>query len=303
MFKDRPNHPDIDRALADLNSKIFWNPGVINADVVILHNPAFLKMNASFKPRIVCDTLIVVTHENFTGPDGTLNFDVDACLTLIEEATLARTRILAPVSEVNRAALAAWHPEEPHGWVTSDICWTNICEFDTAPPRLAPADRRGRHSRPGFEKFPRRDVMELLFPEHAEYNGILGGDIFVEDDPPSHWAIYNFRDIPVSHFLEGIDFFVYFTNPRWHESFGRVIGEAIAAGKLVLTDPATARTFGRGVIGLAPEEVDACIARHIADPAAYAAQVRQAQRGLGTFNAQRFRERAAMIMETAGDSR
>jgi hypothetical protein len=32
--------------------------------------------------------------------------------------------------------------------------WINICDFPFAPPTPAPRDRRGRHSRPGFEKFP-----------------------------------------------------------------------------------------------------------------------------------------------------
>ena len=300
MFKDRPNHPDIDRALADLNIRMIWNPALINADVIILHNPAFLKFNHSFKPKMVCDTLVVVTHENFTSPSGALSFDADACLALIDDATLAAHKILAPVSRYNRQTVEAWARDTTSDWIISDTAWSNICDFDQAPPTGAPADRRGRHSRPGFEKFPGRAVMDQLFPAHADHNAILGADIFFDDDPPPHWSLYRFREMTVDYFLESIDFFVYFTNPNWRESFGRVIAEAIAAGKLVLTDPQTAQTFGNGVIGLAPEEVDACIATHVGAPRKYAQAVRTGQKSLGQFSADRFRERAATILDTAG---
>ena len=52
----------------------------------------------------------------------------------------------------------------------------------------------------------------------------------------------------VPDFLASIDFFVYFTHPLLRESFGRAIAEAIAAGKLVITDPETAGPFGPGVV-------------------------------------------------------
>jgi len=193
-----------------------------------------------------------------------------------------------------------WHDQSGPGWILSTIPWTNICAFDQTPPTDQPADRRGRHSRPGFEKFPGRAVMDATFPAHADHNAILGGDIFVEDNPPSHWTLYKFREMPVDHFLEGIDFFVYFTNPNWRESFGRVIAEAIAAGKVVLTDALTAKTFGAGLIGVEPDTVDACIQRHVSNPARYATTVRTAQKGLGAFSADRFRERAATILDTVG---
>lgn len=302
MFKDRPSHPEIDRALADLNLTMVWDPKLINADVIVLHNPACLKFNTSFAPKLVCDTLVVVTHENFTTPAGKLGFDVDNCLDLIDGQTLAAHKILAPVSAYNRETVAAWQPDDSD-WVLSDLSWSNICDFDQSPPKSQPEDRRGRHSRPGFEKFPDRATMDVLYPAHAAHNAILGADIFIDDDPPRHWTLFKFREMAVDHFLESLDFFVYFTNPNWRESFGRVIGEAIAAGKLVLTDPQTAKTFGNGVIGLNPGDVDACIAKHIADPGLYARTIRRAQTSLGQFSADRFRERAATIIDTAGGTR
>ena len=57
-----------------------------------------------------------------------------------------------------------------------------------------------------------------------------------------------FGAMPVPDFLASIDFFVYFTHPLLREGFGRAIAEAIAAGKLVITDEETAEPFGPGVV-------------------------------------------------------
>jgi hypothetical protein len=102
-----------------------------------------------------------------------------------------------------------------------------------------------------------------------------------------------FRGISVGAFFAAIDVYVYFTAATWRESFGRVIAEAIAAGKLVITDPETARSFGEGVIGAKPCEVDRIVAHHLASPSRYLAQVRLAQAGLDRFSAARF---SAMFM-------
>ena len=81
---------------------------------------------------------------------------------------------------------------------------------------------------------------------------------------------------------------VYFTSPAWRESFGRVLAEALAAGKVVISDAETASTFGAGVIGARPEEVDACIARHLAKPELYRRQVARGQDSLSRYSASAF---------------
>ena len=121
------------------------------------------------------------------------------------------------------------------------------------------------------------------------------------DDPEAapHWNLYRFREIPVGQFLSQIDFFVYFTNERWRESFGRVIAEAVAAGKLVLTDPDTASTFGKGVIGTTPQAASAHIADYIAKPLRYQRDVTDAQAGLARFSASAFRRAATDTLRHA----
>lgn len=304
MLRPFPVNPALETAIADQGLTLNWNPPVVAADIIVLHNPSFLKFDEKVKSRLVCDQLIVVTHENFTGPDGAEAFDISHCLSLIDDAVLCRAKHLAPVSDYNRDVTKAWLKEASlEDWQVLDRPWHNICAFDLASPTATPRDRRGRHSRAGFEKFPDARCMRLLFPDHADYCGILGGDSFMNDlDRPAHWQLYGFREIPVAQFLDQIDFFVYFTNERWRESFGRVIAEAIAAGKLVLTDPQTASTFGPGVIGTTPKDVDMHIAKFVGDPSAYQAQVLRAQKDLSAFSRDAFAQNVRQFIENSGIS-
>ena len=128
--------------------------------------------------------------------------------------------------------------------------WPNICDQPFLAPTPTPRDRRGRHSRAGFEKFPPLAALRAQFPPQAERCAILGADTLLLDreSMPPHWQLLRFGAMPVPDFLASIDFFVYFTHPLWRESYGRAIAEAIAAGKLVITDAATAEPFGPGVV-------------------------------------------------------
>jgi hypothetical protein len=129
------------------------------------------------------------------------------------------------------------------------------------------------------------DALRAQFPPWAERCAILGADTLLRDAEtlPRHWELLSFGEMKVSEFLARIDFFVYFTHPLLRESFGRAIAEAVAAGKLVITDPETAEAFGPGVVADRGEGVDRIVAAHIADPGRYAAAVLQAQADLARY--------------------
>jgi hypothetical protein len=286
MFRDRPVHPDIVRALEDVGLALLPEPPVVRADAIVLHNPSALRFETRLGPRLSAARMIVVTHENFTRPGGTESFDVAHCLGLVAARSVVGARLLAPVSAGNRRTVADWLAGRPEaGWAMADD-WPNILALPLLAPTARPRDRRGRHSRPSFEKFPSLAALRAQFPAHAERCAMLGADTLLGDpegEPeavPPHWELLRFGAVPVEEFLAGIDFFVYFTNPAWRESFGRAIAEAIAAGKLVITDPETAATFGPGVIADDGTGVDAIVAAHVADPGRYGATVRQAQADL-----------------------
>jgi len=307
MFKGRNLNPVLEAALEDAGLLPVWDAPVIHADCVVFHNPSCLKFNAVLETRISCATAYVVTHENFLRPDGSEGFDVAACLGMIEAALVCQRRHLAPISGNNRAGVLDWQKATESGWTVADFDWFNICDFETVPPTSAPRDRRGRHSRSGFEKFPSMETMRAHFPTHAEVCTILGGDILLGDasaPPPCHWKVRRFGETDVASFLRDVDFFVYFTNPMWRESFGRVIAEAIAAGKLVITDPGTARTFGNAVVSSDGSDVDRIITEFIAEPERYVNFVTSAQGDLSRFGPSAFREQVLTRIEpteVAGD--
>jgi hypothetical protein len=304
MFRDRPINPTLQRTLDEHGLELVWNPPVIRSEVVVFHNPSCLKFNETLDLRISSALAYVVTQENFLRPNGAEGFDVARTLRLIDGALVCRRRSLAPVSPHNRRGVGAWLQRTGGDWPVAEFDWFHVCDFELRPPVALPQDRRGRHSRPGFEKFPPLETMLAHFPAHAERCAILGGDTFLLDGPslPKHWTVLRFGEMDVAQFLEGIDFFVYFTHPLWRESFGRVIAEAIAAGKVVLTDPGTAEAFGDAVVGCEPDEVDDVIAGFIREPRRYQRFVRAAQASLGRFGPEAFRARVLANLDRCLDT-
>ena len=283
MFRDRPVNPAVVVALEEVGQRLLPVPPVIHADTIVFHNPTCLRFDGRLAPRLSAARTVVVTHENFLRPGGCEGFDVTHCLGLIADRVAGGEMILAPVSAGNRSSVAAWLARTPGcGWRLAPDDWPNICDQPMLPPTANPRDRRGRHSRPGFEKFPSLAAMQAQFPPHAERCAILGADTLLRERErlPSHWELLPFGSVKVADFLASIDFFVYFTHPLWRESFGRAMAEAIAAGKLVITDPAAAEPFGPGVIADDGSKIDRIVAQHVADPGRYAAAVRRAQTDL-----------------------
>jgi hypothetical protein len=299
MFKGTRVAPVLQLALDELGLELIWDAPEVSADVVILHNPSFLRFQTDPSMRILTRHLIVVAHENFLRPGGYESFDVARCLDQLDRATLALRKTIAPISAHNRATITAWQARQPGNspWKLLSGDWFNICDFPIAPPNPSPGDRRGRHSRPGFEKFPSLEHMDLCFPAHAVSNVILGADSFMDTGlSRDHWTMLPFQGLDLGAYFEMIDFMVYFTAPTWRESFGRVLAEAIAAGKLVVSDAETASIFGDAVIACQPHEVDGLIADYVAQPGRYVDQVNRAQNALGHLSGPAFHQFLARVL-------
>jgi hypothetical protein len=120
--------------------------------------------------------------------------------------------------------------------------------------------------------------MDLCFPRHAEANVILGADLIdgLARERP-HWEAIPFQGLDLASYFARIDFMVYFTARTFRESFGRVLAEGIAAGKVVISDAETASVFGDAVVAARPEEVDGDHRRLRCGPRPLRAQVRRAQ--------------------------
>lgn len=298
MFGDRAPAGVLLDALERHRIPLRMNAPQIAADLVVLHNPSFLKLEETLATRIVARELVVVTHENLLRPGGAEAFDMAHCLRLIDGSSLAVRKSLAPVSAYNRSTVDAWlsaHPEFGH-WSVLGEDWANICDFEKRAPAERPADRRGRHSRPGWEKYPGLSDLDHCFPREADANVIVGADNLIGSGlKRPHWRMIPFKGIEIDKYFNMIDFMVYFTAPTWRESFGRVIAEGIAAGKVVICDADTASGFAGGVIPARPAEVSGIVADLVARPDRYADHVAAGQKALAAFSSDTFLARRAPL--------
>ncbi|MGI9388503.1 MAG: hypothetical protein ACR2O1_00475 [Boseongicola sp.] len=305
MFKSGIVSKSLAEALDRNQLNLIWDAHQIAADTVIVHNPSFLKFENEPRLRIFTRHLVAVCHENFLRPGGAESFDVASCLSRLEAGSLATQRSLAPVSPWNRETIGCWlQDRKKRGiWSVLENDWYNIFGASCANPIEAPRNRRGRHSRPGLEKFPSIETMDICFPESAESNVILGGDNWIGGGVHRpHWTLLPFQSIEIEDYFELMDFMVYFTAPTLRESFGRVLAEAIAAGKLVISDPGTAEIFDGGVIAARPDEVDSVIRRFIEKPQDYGDHVLRAQKKLSIFAPDAFLKSQAAIFKVNQDA-
>lgn len=291
LFRGRYLSPPLAEACEDLKLVPEWDAPVIHGDLVLLHNPSFLRFDESLPTRIIARHLVVVTHENLSRPGGAEAFDVGKCLGMIDRRSLALRKSLAPVSSHNRETVTRWRAQNAASgaWQILPEDWFNICAFEMTPPTQTPRDRRGRHSRPGPEKFPPLETLARCFPQTAERNVVLGADALIAaGQVPKHWQAYRFNEISVRHFFDQIDFLIYFTAPTWSESFGRVLAEGIAAGKVVIANRTSAAMLPGAVVAADPHEIDGLVAAHVQDPALYRARVLSAQKLLAGFSPDAF---------------
>lgn len=146
----------------------------------------------------------------------------------------------------------------------------------------------GRHSRDDDIKFPAdpRDLFKSYgFP--ADYKVLmLGAEIAAKRAceavgrhvVPDNWEVLPVREIPVEEFLSEIDVFVYFDNEEANEAFCRVILEAAAAGKLVITSRKHEETFGDAVVYATPDTSVQVVEEYLADRELFAHQTELALR-------------------------
>jgi hypothetical protein len=298
MFKGGHVSRQLQEACEETHVPFSWSGQTITSDVIIIQNPAFLKFQETMGIKLLAKTIIVVTHENFYRPTGEPAFDIDTVLDAIDDASIACKKILAPISPYNRSTVECWVQSKGETvWSVLPLDWFNICDFDVQKPTEEPRDRRGRLSRAGHEKFPSLASLDQSFPASAESCVLLGADNFIPfgiDRP--HWELHPFGSMLVDTFFDEIDFMVYHTSPTWRESFGRVIAESIAAGKVVITDAETAANFDGGVVHADPKDVSAHIEHIIGNPGRYQSIVAEGQKALSRYSAQNFRDFLTCVM-------
>ena len=286
MFRKQPRNPHLAHAARQTGIEICSEFRTISARNVVLHNPLIFKFDQTAEFRIVCENFICVMHENLLYPNGMDRFEYIRILDLLDSIVECRSFIIAPISGVSRSFL----PHLPPNFRIAKQDWHNIVDSELICASPLPRNRRGRHSRPGMEKWPSIVDVHQCFAGAESF--ILGADYIRNHDHDLEYTeFYDYGELPVDRFLELFDFFVYFHSDSWRESFGRVIAEAICAGKLVITHEYLEKTFGEACIYCRPADVDSTVASFIGDPGAYSKQVTSAQSYIQRFSREEFEKK------------
>jgi hypothetical protein len=254
--KPIPWHRDIEAEAHRGGLHVLADGTAAQASVMFVHSPWILPRLSP--TQLTAAVRILVVHHPPADAHGRLYYDPRTVERHARRA-FGGNFVWAPISPVCRDAFDV--ACLPFSRLRMD--WTNLIFVDdwgAARPRLI-GDRPviGRHSRPRNEKWPAtRDALFQVFPN--------GGDIQVKlmglsekmkrliGACPSNWQTMEPDEIPVREFLSAIDFFVYFHHPDWVEAYGRTVGEAAAAGCVVILPPYLRKTFGDAGLYCDPAE-------------------------------------------------
>lgn len=246
--------------------------GPVTAEIAFLHHPLVFSKGVSGWAEIRADRAVLVAHQAPFRGDGSLEYNPLEIGWRIRRA-LGAAPFWAPISGLCRRQLESF---APFIRLTSED-WINVFEAaDWTPDRAIFSGDNiaiGRHGRDDPLKWPAtaadiagslplapgRRIRVLGCPKtHLESLGVS----------LSSWEILDFGEVPVPNFLNSLDIFSYHYHPRWTETFGRTVAEAVMMGRVAIVDPALAPTFGDLAIIAPPAETPAVIARLSANPAA-----------------------------------
>lgn len=273
-----PVHPAIRRFITAGDVTVLRPGEDWTCQLALIHHPVVFENLPRTALPLRAETALLILHHPMFNAAGKRQYDLDAVAHNIV-ATLTESLLIAPVSQVVRAALR--HHQPVVGRVT-DEDWINLLHLEDwpfDPQRPPPPPDRiviGRHARPDSLKWP--EDRALAFAAHlADDPGvevrILGGGDYLDEmygSPlPSNWVQLPFDPAGVPEFLGGLDFFVFYHSSSWLEAFGRNILEALACGIVTILPPEFEATFGPAAIYATPKDVRATIDGFLADPVAW----------------------------------
>jgi glycosyltransferase involved in cell wall biosynthesis len=268
-----PVNPRI-RELIDAGMAELAEPGsVMDARLAVIHSPHVVQHVALNRPRVRAERRLLAVHHPPRASDGTPNYDVHTIRSRADDL-LDGTVAWAPVGPAVRAQFG--HMVELPPLAEHD--WHNIIDVaGWAVPRDGFQCERpviGRHSRPDPLKWPDdRDRIVAVYPDDPRFIvRILGGGPFLSQLVgvyPRNWEVWPFGAMAPAHFLERIDFFVYFHHSAWVEAFGCTIAEAMASGAVVVLPAHFKALFKDAALYAEPHEVAGLVLDYYGDREAY----------------------------------
>ena len=241
--------------------------------VVVVNNPPILKGGKGYGADVQN------VAENFKAIFGIIP-EIRA------ESGLTRS-LLTPLTHSNR--------------LTSEL-WPGFLDLSSIKPRR-PIDTSkkpvvGRHTRDNALKWPSalqtyRDVYRSndVFDVKV-MGGIQSLSPKAQEIVSTNAEVIPFNGLPVSDFLDDLDFWVYFHSDKLTESFGMATVEAMAKGLVVILPHYMEENFGRAAVYAEPHEVRDVVSSFWSNPDKYEQQSNLARQiALSNFGKNAFLER------------
>lgn len=232
----------------------------IRTKVVLVRNPAVFEHAAAQLPLIATDRVLVIANTTMISPEGGTGYDPRR-ITELARDKFGVEPLWVPVSSIVRSQLERAAPELQ---LAADD-WVTVIDPDRWQVRDSPptGDRPviGRHGRDARAKWPtQRSVLESVYPTDGSAEiRVLGGARSAKEllGPvlPNSWRVWDFGVRELGTFLNDVDVYVYYTDPRWIEGFGRNVLEAMAAGVPTVLPPSFEPVFGDAALYADPSTV------------------------------------------------
>lgn len=265
----------------------------VSADLVLVRNPSVAQFVDQLETRIVAKNIALIVNSTPVLSDGTGQvYDLQDVYQNLEKLFGLAPKVIA--ESLITKSLATLLGD---GDLFDDGVWPGLIDSDRFRfvSRSPDADRKpviGRHSRDNKLKWPetaegfRRVYVQ---PQRFETR-ILGGlsevENMLEQSDLDAMEIYEFGALEPEVFLEGLDFWVYFTSKRLQESFGMGVAEAMSSGLVVILPENMRTTFGEGAVYCQASEVAETIERYWSSPELYQEQALRAREvALNRFSA------------------
>lgn len=252
----------------------------ISTRVTVIRHPAVLHSAAGNLPPIDTEHLVILPNTGTTDTAGRSVYDVST-VDRLARAEFGIAPLWAPIGPLVRSQIS---DQVPAGRLMSTD-WVNIIDVDQwqreRPAKAADRPIVGRHSRSSPQKWPRdAETIRAVYPVDGTWEvRILGGAepaAQLLGGMPKSWQVLEFGAVEPAEFLAGLDFFIYYHDPRWVEAFGRTILEALASGIPAVLPPHFRPLFADSAIYAEPHQVRSIVESLWRDRAAYDAHVKQA---------------------------